>query len=746
MTALHALIGYIFKDQLITSPNARWMPAFQHWDCSVQLHKDMRFGQDDYILWPQWFQDNYPYLAAIPKPPAPGKPSPFARMWYSATHADFTLADQSAPGRNPGYVHKRFEAELTELHNDLSATVRTIVTALNDAPDGTNVNNWLGGLATCERHAWLSLTTYAATFDEKRLELVEYQRAWLELKGLTNYYVWNRDRVQSATRSTVTVVEDCIGCLVKNPVVAMQLFDMGVPVWLMRNKMAALTSGTYIEYPTDHAVRPSDVDEGFKFSLERDPSFPVVYAGRAKHPMHYHYQHQFSRIRTVIQRVSSSNDIVSRDVPHMLKNRKDAATILVSLNTLRIQEAAGESQAQSSARPAAPTMSASSSTSSSASSSASSSLSRRQSRRKNRSHPCKFIILILIDLSSNFTYTDTLVAPKAAPAFKANPNAPAHLFVEADGPNLPFVIPAWQQAIAEIDRKRLEKEHNPPPHVYSFPPAKVITGMNAERCARAMTSWLHIRHNWLGQARSRPIGTEVALRQQTWRDLLQFGMGGPNARSPSEENMSKIQQDLAQFSMYVNNDGTTLTFDNGEQLHAEALRPAGFPSLDNVWWQGGRYCFTEEEVPGYVTREILWELQELNFRYDLIMLDNFLTEEPVDDTDPHTVLPRQERLMKCFGAVHHDFYSPSDIDMPATNSGLATDSIKGRFPFVRALYDLTLTWKNFRRFPSSRNILGEISQNQALGIELDMYRAVQQGFYDLFARPMVPPRRLYQAR
>ena len=71
-----------------TTPNhnALYQPPMGNMD--VSLHSDCQYSIDDYLLWPQHYLKEYPYLAAIlAKPTDPN--DPLLCMWWNVTSNDF---------------------------------------------------------------------------------------------------------------------------------------------------------------------------------------------------------------------------------------------------------------------------------------------------------------------------------------------------------------------------------------------------------------------------------------------------------------------------------------------------------------------------------------------------------------------------------------------------------------------------------------------------------------------------------
>lgn len=314
------------------------------------------------------------------------------------------------------------------------------------------------------------------------------------------------------------------------------------------------------------------------------------------------------------------------------------------------------------------------------------------------------------------------------------------LFVEQDGEAQPYVIPAWSSAIASIERQRLPGEEKAPVHRYTFPGPKIFCALKESRLELFLTNWLYIRLGWIGLVRDLMPGCELALKAQTWRDILRFGMGGPEPTPIGHGTLTAVQADMALCGLGVTDDLRTVTFANGQRIHVERSRISGPAPPHEVTWKNVRYNFVHEGTSELVHREVLWELHELNFRFDLIQLDACLGK---DTSDAHEASKREDMLQKSWGAQGHDFYDPAHIDWPTRNTALADPSMTRRIRCVRYLHDLCGTWTDFPMPVSEQQMDEDVEEAVGVRYEQMLYSAIQQTFYDLFGRPMVPPRRLF---
>lgn len=320
--------------------------------------------------------------------------------------------------------------------------------------------------------------------------------------------------------------------------------------------------------------------------------------------------------------------------------------------------------------------------------------------------------------------------------YKASPPT----YREETGLNEPHAVTAWTHAYSQLDTRRLKTESEPHLQFSTFPLPSTFAKVTDERDKRYLQSWLHIRQKWTAQMRA-ANGRVLALRIQTWRDLLQFGFGGPaGTRTTSLGlNMANIQADFKRANLGLSDDGRVITFDNGETLSAGS----GGSNVDVVNWRGTELNLAVEPVPPWIRRQVLWELHELNFRFDLIRLDDAMSNAG-DDRD--SVYHRQDLLSRCWGTPSENFYDPVDIDFdwPGKDVGLASATVRERLPYIRNLYQLCRTWPDFAMPRDMKDILGSDVERQVVGrLESEICAALVQAFYDLFLRPMVAPRRLF---
>lgn len=316
-------------------------------------------------------------------------------------------------------------------------------------------------------------------------------------------------------------------------------------------------------------------------------------------------------------------------------------------------------------------------------------------------------------------------------------------YYEMTGADEPRALVAWTYAYSKLDTRRLKTEATPPLQCSTFPLPSSFLHVQADRQRQYMQSWIHIRPHWLGQMRLAK-GRVVALRSRSWRDALHFGIGGPAGEHVvSGQNLTNLQADFKEANLVVSDDGRVLTFDNGEQLCAKVSPISGAPDAHIVNWRGHELNLKCEPIPSWIKRQLLWELHELNFRFDLIRLDNAMSNAG-DDRD--SAYRRQDLLSRCWSTAQGDFYDPVEIDFdwPGKDIGLASATLRERLPYLRHLYALCATWPDFIMPRGMNEITRENLEREVVErLENELCAALVQTFYDLFLRPMVAPRRLF---
>ena len=117
-----------------------------------------------------------------------------------------------------------------------------------------------------------------------------------------------------------------------------------------------------------------------------------------------------------------------------------------------------------------------------------------------------------------------------------------------------------------------------------------------------------------------------------------------------------------------------------------------------------------------LVKEVLWELSELNFRYELSALD-------VRQTG-------RERLTEILEAVGNEPDSIFQVSVGKVDMGLVSTDLETRSKRLRSLHELMRDWKDRVEVPAADHLESTVASLYC------------QTFFDTFGRPPILPRGL----
>ncbi|KAJ7683792.1 hypothetical protein B0H17DRAFT_1204926 [Mycena rosella] len=195
-----------------------YVPAIPplHLPHKLYLREDMRYGIDDFTLWPQQFAQKYCHLPFIA---APGSRPEFEVMWWMPKKDDFKVG--SAVTHRLGRLkHAQFQKflppinELIDRCKDLRRTSPALCIAL--------FGQIIGQIVMCVGQ----LETLPTTYPKLLFAVASLQSAFLELDALYNY--------MTIYKNSTDTVGCFVGAFTSVPTVAQQLWVAGCPCWFVR--------------------------------------------------------------------------------------------------------------------------------------------------------------------------------------------------------------------------------------------------------------------------------------------------------------------------------------------------------------------------------------------------------------------------------------------------------------------------------------------------------------------------------
>ncbi|PPQ76810.1 hypothetical protein CVT24_011653 [Panaeolus cyanescens] len=638
----HPALNYI-----CTTPNQDWIPVPPNDGFhSLRLRVDLRYGVYDYTLHPQLDIDFYCHHAAIPRRPT-SPTDPLSIMWWDPTDQDFVTASGGIL-LGVGHLSKDKVDRFQALEQDIQKRTQNYRETASPSPCRETLD-LIAIIATALSNSIIRLSSLKTPYTQMRFTVTEFQRYFLEMRGLLDYMEIYKPRMLGLLPAASSA-DPCIGAFTYNELVAQHFHRAGLPVWLLRPWDGEPVSNNIL-----CVVQPTLPDARME---DYDPPFPTVYSGKLGVPAAINSIHAFSRTW-----LSCKNPFKSSALPSSSNQTVSSSSSHATTSGPSAPRGGGSGRSQVSKKP-------------------------------------------------------TKVIQSGRDKFKP---LESHL--------APFPIPAWSLGLAAVNQspelRLTDKTTAPQLAFYAFPdPALLISPKEDSKKAKLLTTWLLCRDAWNSAMTSKD---SLAMSSQNWRDILfQDFTIIPEAKD-TKASESRLKA-LAKFAPK-----------DLEAFRTEPQYATGQP----MTWRGRQY------VPGtlppvQVVREILWELYELNFTYELISLDQHACEGL--DLENETALYEREAdfIIPCFTALS---YKRPVINLPDKNEGLASDTMPERLEFVLAMAKLMSSWRGEK--PAifdlhKRRLQRSISREQASELEKEVARFYCQTLYNYFGRAAQIPHRLYQ--
>jgi hypothetical protein len=149
------------------------------------------------------------------------------------------------------------------------------------------------------------------------------------------------------------------------------------------------------------------------------------------------------------------------------------------------------------------------------------------------------------------------------------------------------------------------------------------------------------------------------------------------------------------------------------------------------------------DIGRQLTGEIMWELYEVNFRFELLALDQAIL--PVLWEGARQANARMQALRAIFPSSGEDAgFLPAGI--PGTNQGLAAERLHDRLPYLCALQGTLVAWQNVLNDTTVLNTpalaADRLTEADVLALEKRMAQFYCQAFFIYFRRGALLPHHL----
>jgi len=291
-------------------------------------------------------------------------------------------------------------------------------------------------------------------------------------------------------------------------------------------------------------------------------------------------------------------------------------------------------------------------------------------------------------------------------------------------PENPECINFWTSAFRKVDKDKNRVKQGLVDRGYRFPePALLITPGSPERKKLFVANWLAARPLWISHVDHNP--PEHFPSPQLWRDFLNS--------IPSDESLASASSTAGRPT------ATAARKRAAKDLFGEDLLDAQGPTwaIGNTLEWRNRTISVESlsDPPPRLMRLILWELYELNFRYELLALDQFMARTLWEES-------RNDRRDLLYGIFPEEgglvmWSSP----LPEEGGGMWGRKFSDIFPYVENFRNLLSCWEGApARLSASldASAFDDKTYFQVMQSACDFY---VQCFFDHFGRPPVVPHR-----
>lgn len=255
---------------------------------------------------------------------------------------------------------------------------------------------------------------------------------------------------------------------------------------------------------------------------------------------------------------------------------------------------------------------------------------------------------------------------------------------------------------------------------YAFPEPGLVAGVQTpEKQARFLYNWLKARPALLYRLAS-STSTARLLSNHSWRALLNYGGADVQPLAGSSSKTTKSFQRRQEMHELLGNCMEEAGVD---------LQPMDDDTHQVVWREQQVTLGTLPSTE--VAQEILWELYELNFRFEFLAVDR--RAQVVEDKS----LGHQDLLLACF---------PGDapfmvVDIDLASKGLGSALLSERSPYIIAMKAVMRGWRG--RVPKEIGALEKPFQEYTMQELVSLENAVAgfytQSFFDHFGRAAIVP-------
>ncbi|KAG1784801.1 uncharacterized protein HD556DRAFT_1461353 [Suillus plorans] len=292
-------------------------------------------------------------------------------------------------------------------------------------------------------------------------------------------------------------------------------------------------------------------------------------------------------------------------------------------------------------------------------------------------------------------------------------------------PSMPSINTFFASAMsqAEKDSSRVKPTHARMDEGYRLPnPGLFVNILSSQSLKKYLANWLACRESWLKHVYVSP--PSPLPRSQNWRDLLIMQPTPQPSSSSGQMPSGKTGKSKAKLGSFF-----------GDELSLLRQFWAGSQILQ---WRGQKIeAATLENPPHRLVQEIIYEICEQSFRYDLLELDERLARHMRRDREA-----RKCRMDLLRGIFPQHSLTMWDKDFSTRNDGLNAESFQDALAFFEKFRQVLIAWEG-----APQDLKQPFTESMPEGEKWQRMKQCAlfyvQSFYDNTGRPPVVPHMLY---
>ncbi|KAG1877496.1 hypothetical protein F4604DRAFT_1924138 [Suillus subluteus] len=294
-------------------------------------------------------------------------------------------------------------------------------------------------------------------------------------------------------------------------------------------------------------------------------------------------------------------------------------------------------------------------------------------------------------------------------------------------PFMPNINTFFESAMshAEKDLSRVKPTRARMDEGYRLPdPGLFVNVLSSQSLKKYLANWLACRESWLKHVYMSP--PSPLPRSQSWRDLLIMQPTPQPSSSSGQMPSGKTGKSKAKLDVFFGDELSLLRqFWTGSQM---------------LQWRGQKIeAAMLENPPHHLIQQIIYEICEQSFRYDLLELDEHLAGHMRLDREA-----KKRRMELLHGIFPQHALTMWDKDFSTRNDGLNAESFHDALPYFENFRQVLIAWDG-----APQDLKQPFTESMPKGEKWQHMKQCAlfyvQSFYDNTGRPPVVPHILYAA-